>query len=361
LRCLQLLSVIVGSRSEAEAPFCASSSQGWQPCAHTLDLMQRSSIVYEIPNSTFVATIRGAVPQPPDCSDRGHERVLALARLLSTDLASTASKTGYSVHGMFGIFADGGPINRNDDGSPKGRLKPSYLNYNHTKTLLMYRRVCTRLREAEAAHPAIHPTSDEDLQHEKRPLICEVGFNAGLSAMLLLEAAPHARVVSFDIDAFGWTRTAARLMHRAYAGRWSVMWGDSHRTVPEFKEKHQKLRCDVAFVDGLKDVRGKYRHIADLRKHLMDAGGLMFVDDVLFGSLPCVRKPASDAGELRCKPRKSEFAEEAVRKEGLAMAANASLVDITECRWPAGFQRTTNRDGWAYNTDGFCVAEILAK
>ena len=87
------------------------------------------------------------------CSELAYERIEKLAANMSASIMRQTSQ--YKVHGHFGLF------NR---------------AYRHVKTRFIWERLCS-------AKPP--------------QTICETGFNAGLSALLMLEAAPDARLISF--------------------------------------------------------------------------------------------------------------------------------------------------------------------
>ena len=151
--------------------------------------------------------------QPPSsalaCDDpRLHERVVALARALSADLMDAYNRTKYDVHGLFGIFAEADTVKA---GPKAGKLHN--INYQGTKTAFMLTRLCQRSRVAEVR------------------TVCEVGFCAGLSAILLLEAAPGATIRSFDLGDLPWSRTADSLIRDAYpTSRFpGVVFGDAKR------------------------------------------------------------------------------------------------------------------------------------
>lgn len=79
-------------------------------------------------------------------------------------------------------------------------------------------------------------------QQGRANTICEVGFNAGLSSLLLLEAAPTAHVVSFDLGDMPWSGYAANALREAYPPRrfGGAIFGPSAHTIPKFDGK-----CDV--------------------------------------------------------------------------------------------------------------------
>ena len=101
--------------------------------------------------------------------ERGHQHMEQLAHNFSRSL-------GWQ-HGKFGIFAN---------------------NYQRVKTRFMFLRVCELARQGRVRS------------------MCELGFNAGLSALLLLEAAPGATLVSFDLLATALARQRRDLHGRAY-------------------------------------------------------------------------------------------------------------------------------------------------
>ena len=336
-----------------------------------------------------------------DCQNEvGYARVVALSKQFSTELASL--NVSYGVHGMFGIFADGDPINRNTDGSftphtviRAGKRinikKASYVNYSHVKTRMLYTAACEHINQV------VHRARGSHV----RPTICELGFNAGLSAMLLLEAAPAARVISFDIDAFKWTRPAASMLQKAYPPErfTGVVWGDSHSTIPKLKASQPDFGCDVMFIDGRKDGVGKLRHIADMTRHATRPRTVVLIDDCNFDRLsalvplecssdgfsgPDSVAPRAGTQPIICTPKtiadtklraQGELATAAAASgptktlvkvvpgrglvsnssEGAAMAVRAGLLRLIECRWAPRVL-----DGWARSIleEGMCLAEI---
>ena len=60
---------------------------------------------------------------------------------------------------------------------------------------------------------------------------------SGHSALLFLETAPHAKLVSFDLGDSPWSRPMATLLKAVYGKRFEVIWGLSNNTV---------RRCETA-------------------------------------------------------------------------------------------------------------------
>ncbi len=143
----------------------------------------------------------------------------------------------------------------------------------------------------------------------RRPLkACEVGFNAGHSAIVLLSAmtddatnsderlrgsrfapklaAPRASYLGFDLGLLPWTLPAARLINSSTAffpGAVHLIVGDSARTAPNALRQHARARpCDVLSIDGNHTVGGVIGDWAAFRKGLRP-GSLIFLDDVGLG------------------------------------------------------------------------------
>ena len=112
-------------------------------------------------NTTAGLRFVRAVQQPAEdaCAAAGYDRIERLGQRLTE--AAQGLRVGYGVHGQWGIFAP--------------RLQ-------QTKTRFLHEWLCRYIARG-------------------RPMvtICELGFMAGHSAMLFLETARTAKVVSFDV------------------------------------------------------------------------------------------------------------------------------------------------------------------
>jgi len=272
------------------------------------------------------AALRAAIARAPEissvaCNDsRAHRRVEMLARALSSDLVN---HTGYNVHGLFGIFARGDRM--------YGRDQHLHLNYAGTKTRFLLSRTCALAR----ARP------------HRNLSICEVGFNACLSSLLLLEAAPEATVHSFDLGDMPWSSTASRILRDVYGpARFSgVVFGDSARTI-RARHRERPLDCDVAFVDGDKSFEGRLQSLLDLR-NVSRPGALVLLDDLnsracITGAVP--RSESNTDFVRRCMER--QVYATAVR--AYDRASRAGVLRVRECVWPSGYE----------DRDGMCAAEF---
>lgn len=81
-------------------------------------------------------------------------------------------------------------------------------------------------------------------------LIGEIGFNYGLSSYTFLEANPRSLVCSFDLSEFAYTAPAKQHIDDVFAGRHTLVQGNSTRTVPAFFRMNSRLRFDLIFIDG---------------------------------------------------------------------------------------------------------------
>jgi len=197
--------------------------------------------------------------------------IKANARALSQLLIDSRNVTKYGVHGLFGIFGSGDRIADN----PARRY---FVNYEDTKVDFMYTHACRFAK------------------HVTRPTVCEIGFNAGLSALLLLESIPNARVLSFDLGDLPWSRAADKILRKSYgAARFpGVTFGDSKRTIPQVATK-RPFRCDLSFVDGDKTYQGRYNTLVALRD-VASNQSVVFMDEVT--SEACVNGTyASDSAQ----------------------------------------------------------------
>jgi len=80
--------------------------------------------------------------------------------------------------------------------------------------------------------------------------ICETGFNGGQSSLLWLLANPQAKLYSFDLADYEYTRVAGEWMKKKFPDRFTLTAGNSVVTVPAFAEARPDVKCDLIVVDG---------------------------------------------------------------------------------------------------------------
>ena len=112
------------------------------------------------------------------------------------------------------------------------------------------------------------------------PEICnilETGFNAGLSAAIMMEARPDIRVVSSDIFWFDYTRRAKLLLDIAYPGRNTLFAGNSINTIPTLFTQFNYMP-DFVFIDGGHDSPVPYIDMYYILNHIRPGTPVM-IDD----------------------------------------------------------------------------------
>lgn len=110
--------------------------------------------------------------------------------------------------------------------------------------------------------------------------VLEIGFNAGHSSYVFLNARPDVHVTSFDLGEHGYVSAAKQFIDRDFPGRHELVLGDSTITVPQYRPAGSLDRFDLAFIDGGHEYGVA---AADLRncRQLMAPGGLVVIDDLL--------------------------------------------------------------------------------
>jgi len=108
--------------------------------------------------------------------------------------------------------------------------------------------------------------------------ICETGFNAGHSALLFLQANPHAQLISFDLDELPVTNVVEKWMKEKFPNRFEFVKGDSVHTVPQYFSEHRDVHCDFVSVDG---GRSAFEVAADISNFAASSrsGAVIAVDD----------------------------------------------------------------------------------
>ena len=245
-------------------------------------------------------------------------RVEGRAYALSQHLIAHKEITKYDVHGLFGIFARGDRIGN--------RSKRYFLNYEGVKTSFMIEWACR-----------IASTSSVTT-------VCEVGFCAGLSAVLLLEAVPRAKVVSFDLGDLPWSKFADQYVQNMYStNRFpGVVFGDAAITIPRMA-KTNLTHCDMVFVDGDKSFEGRLQSLRQLR-NASSTGAAVFMDEVT--SKVCVDGTiAAPMLERRCKFMHVGYWP-SVRAYNVAV--REGWLRVERCAWPT-----------AARADGICMGYFV--
>lgn len=126
--------------------------------------------------------------------------------------------------------------------------------------------------EVRALMNLIH--ADSSIQH-----VCEVGFNAGHSAAVILSSKKNVRLTSLDLGILSWSQGMRERIMELFPGRFEYIQGDSSSTLPEFARRAgPENLCDLFLVDGGHTYQ---RAIEDFRNALdvLRPGGYLFADD----------------------------------------------------------------------------------
>eukprot|EP00928_Gymnodinium_smaydae_P030864 TRINITY_DN22826_c0_g1_i1.p1 TRINITY_DN22826_c0_g1~~TRINITY_DN22826_c0_g1_i1.p1 ORF type:complete len:322 (-),score=63.18 TRINITY_DN22826_c0_g1_i1:87-1001(-) len=125
--------------------------------------------------------------------------------------------------------------------------------------------------------------------------ICEIGFNAGHSAAVFLNANPNANLFSFDIAQFKYTVGNLNLMKELFPDRFESILGPSENSVPYFAEQRPDVKCDVISVDGDHSTEGTYADLVNMRK-VASCRNWVLMDDAGWSSTNAAWQRAKDDG-----------------------------------------------------------------
>lgn len=131
-------------------------------------------------------------------------------------------------------------------------------------------------------------------------VVCEVGFNAGLSACALLEGNSRLKVVSFDIGEWPTVGPASDYLAQKYGVRHTLRLGDSRVRVPEYLRTPHTF--DLTLIDGGHDFETAW---ADLQ-NLAPVSRKIMMDDT---NMPGVRKAWDLAIETKLVAPMGEYAD----------------------------------------------------
>ena len=129
-------------------------------------------------------------------------------------------------------------------------------------------------------------------EYVKRPgvsTVCEVGFNAGHSAIALL-SGQQTKLIEFDKQDLPYSRANRALIERLYPGRTTFHPGRSTHTLPAYVSMFNSTRpmCDLWFIDGRHNA-GVPRQDLDNALKVSRKGAIIIMDDCT-GRFPDVPK-----------------------------------------------------------------------
>jgi predicted O-methyltransferase YrrM len=110
-------------------------------------------------------------------------------------------------------------------------------------------------------------------------LIGEIGFNYGLSSYTFLDANPGSLVCSFDLAEFEYTAQAKQHIDDTFAGRHTLVQGNSVQSLPAFFRLNPQLRFDLIFIDGGHDYEVAQSDLLNMR-NMATRDTILVMDDI---------------------------------------------------------------------------------
>tara|TARA_Y100000034_G_C6780629_1_gene348892 strand:+ start:131 stop:769 length:639 start_codon:yes stop_codon:yes gene_type:complete len=125
--------------------------------------------------------------------------------------------------------------------------------------------------------------------------ICEIGFNAGHSALFMLESNPKAEYTFFDLKNHGYAAPCYEYLNEAFEDtKMNIIYGDSKETLKDYVNdadyKNKLNSYDFIHIDGGHDIetlKSDYAWAFLLSK----SGGHIIIDDT---DVPHINKFVSD-------------------------------------------------------------------
>jgi len=108
--------------------------------------------------------------------------------------------------------------------------------------------------------------------------ILEIGFNAGHSAEIFLQANSESKVVSFDIGQHDYVKVGKEYIDKTFPGRHELVLGDSLKTIPSYSSD---VKFDLIFIDGCHDLEFAKGDFGNC-KRFSHKDTIVIMDDTIF-------------------------------------------------------------------------------
>lgn len=124
-------------------------------------------------------------------------------------------------------------------------------------------------------------------------VIGEIGFNAGHSSLIFLEANSDVFVYSFDIMEHDYVQVAKNFIDRTFPNRHHLIPGDSAISVPLFKRENPLMKFDLIYIDGGHSYQSALQDIENMRD-LAHKDTILIIDDIQFSGVNKAYKECVD-------------------------------------------------------------------
>lgn len=141
---------------------------------------------------------------------------------------------------------------------------------------------CFTYHQSTQEFKELLPKRSNILYHAKgKKKLCEIGFNAGHSAVLLLQASDRdAEVLFFDLGEHAYMWPCYEYVKGEFPQKTDLIVGDSRQTIPQYIADHPEVvgTFDFVHVDGGHELSCFLSDIEQAMK-LVKSGGIIIVDD----------------------------------------------------------------------------------
>jgi hypothetical protein len=124
-------------------------------------------------------------------------------------------------------------------------------------------------------------------------VMCEIGYGAGHTAVMLLSANAHSKLVVFDLFPAKYDPAlemngrqhlfqppSIKYVENKWPGRMTMVAGDSTETIPKFTLDNPGYKCDLISIDGSHAQPNVYKDIMNMRK-LAHKDTVVLLDDMV--------------------------------------------------------------------------------
>jgi len=109
--------------------------------------------------------------------------------------------------------------------------------------------------------------------------VCEVGFNAGHSVAVWLQANEKSYVYNFDFVEIPYQAATIDYLKGRFGSRFELIQGDSTVVVPKWADEHPNVKCDLISIDGGHSEAVAYADMKNFAK-LAHVDTLVVLDDI---------------------------------------------------------------------------------